>query len=120
MDTSFTVIEIEPIFIKNPNATGKSFINGLKINNNGKHKIAINNRLGFCCLVRMNKLINAKYTGIIKKLAPSKYCPTRAHIINQIKIRHTLFPIASLIERKLSKQIPKLLQSCIRQIENDS
>src|SRR5690606_19078955 len=84
-----TIIVLATI-VGNPNPTGNMTINGIIIVNKGNSKIAINTMFGFFCLTNTNKLTKLKYTGIIKKLAPSNFIAITVQRINQNKMGGTV------------------------------
>ena len=66
-----------------PRPTGNILINGAIIVRTGNVKSANKIRLVFFCLIKTNKVINPKKTGIIKKLAPGNTKATTVQITSQ-------------------------------------
>src|SRR5690606_14353455 len=81
-EKSNDTINVEATSIFNPNPTGNIFTSGAMIINTGNSSNVIKMIFGRFCRTNTKRLINPKYKGMMKKLAPSRVKATRPQITN--------------------------------------
>jgi len=76
------IYSVVAIMVLRPSPTGNILRNGDMIIKSGKSKKVIKRMLKCFCLTRTKRLINPKYTGMMKKLAPLSIKARAVHIIS--------------------------------------